>query len=91
MGNWFSNTVYQLRFNIFTLGTRRKFKINNDACTPFKIDKTKLPLTMPQPRANLLPQMLHPGEDKVVKYPTNAQGGGGGMPVLGSDGAIMYM
>ena len=28
---------------------------------------------MPHPRADLLPQMPHPGEDKVVKCPTNAQ------------------
>ena len=25
-----------------------------------------------------LPQMPHPWEDKAVKYPTNARGGGGG-------------
>ena len=36
--------------------------------------KIKLPLTMPHPRADLLPQMPHPGEDKVVKCPTNARG-----------------
>ena len=29
---------------------------------------------MPHPRADLLPQMPHPGEDKVVKCPTNARG-----------------
>ena len=31
---------------------------------------------MPHPRADLLPQIPHPGEDKVVKRPTNARGGG---------------
>ena len=45
---------------------------------------------MPHPRADLLLQMPHPGEDKVVKCPTNAQGrGGGGMRTLGIDGAII--
>ena len=29
---------------------------------------------MPHPRADLLQQMPHPGEDKVVKCPTNARG-----------------
>ena len=66
------------RFNIFILGALRKFKINNLACTSFKIEKIKLPLTMPHPLADLLPQMPHPGEDKVVKCPTNSRGGGGG-------------
>ena len=74
-GILFSNAVYQLSFNIFILGAIRKFKINNEACTSFKIEKRKLLLTMPQPRADLLPQMPHPGEDKVVKCPTNARGG----------------
>ena len=46
--------------------------------TSFKIEKIKLPLTMPHPRADLLPQMPHPREDKVVKFPTNAEGVGGG-------------
>ena len=51
------------RFNIFILGALRKFKINNEACTSFKIEKIKLPLTMPDPTpgADLLPQMPHPG------------------------------
>ena len=30
---------------------------------------------MPHPRADLLQQMPHPGEDKVVKCPTNAPRG----------------
>ena len=59
------------------MGALRKFKINNEACTSFKIEKIKLPLTMPHARADLLPQMPHPGKDKVVKCPTNAAGGGG--------------
>ena len=42
VGIRFSNAVYQLGFNIFTLGALRKFKINNDACTSFKIEKIKL-------------------------------------------------
>ena len=70
----FSNAVYQLSFNILILGALRKFKINNEACTSFKIEKIKLPLTMPHPRADLLSQMPHPGEDKVVKCPKNAWG-----------------
>ena len=52
---WFSNVVYQLSFNIFILGALKKFKINNEACTSFKIEKIKLPLTMPHLRADLLP------------------------------------
>ena len=78
VGIRFSNAVYQLRFNIFILGALRKFKINNKACTSFKIEKIKLPLTMPHRWADLLPQMLHPGKDKVVKCLANAQGGGWG-------------
>ena len=71
----------------------RKFKINNEACTSFKIEKIKLPL-MVLPRANLLPQMPQPGEDKVVKCPTNAPEGSGGwgggaMRAVGIDGAII--
>ena len=72
VGIRFSNVVYQLSFNIFILGALRKFKINNKACTSFKIDKIKLPLTMPHPRADLLSQ-----EDKGVQCLTNAGGGGG--------------
>ena len=53
----------------------------------FKIEKIKLPLTMPHPGADLLPQMPHPGEAKVVKCPTNA-GGGGGACAVGIGGAI---
>ena len=77
VGIRFSNAVYQLSFNffVFIFRTLRKFKINNKACTSFKIEKIKLPLTMPHPRADLLLQMHHPGEDKVVKCPTNARGG----------------
>ena len=41
---------------------------------------------MPHPRADLLPQMPHPGEDKVVKCPTNTAEG---MRVVGIDGAII--
>ena len=74
--------------NIFILGAFRKFKINNKACTSFEIEKIKLPLTMPHPRADLLPQMPHPGEEKVVKFPTNAQGGGE-MHAIGIDRAII--
>ena len=52
-----------------------------------KREKIKLPLTMPHPRADLFPQMPNPKEDKV---PTNARGaGGGGMRVVGIDGAII--
>ena len=65
------------RFHIFILGALRKFELNNEARTSFKIEKIKLPLTMPHPRADLLPRMPHPGEDKVVKCPKNAWGGGG--------------
>ena len=43
-----------------------------------KIEKIKLPLAMPHPLADLLLQMFHPGEDKVVKCPTNTSRGGGG-------------
>ena len=75
----FSNAVYQLSFNIFILEALRKFKINNEACTSFKIENIKLHLTMPHPRADLLRQMPHPGEDKAVKCPTNAQGAGVGV------------
>ena len=75
VGIWFSNVVYQLSFNIFILEALRKFKINNEAGTSFKIEMIKLLLTMPHPRADLLRQMAHPGEDKVVKCPTNARGG----------------
>ena len=50
----------------------------NEACTSFKIEKIKLRLTIPHPRADLLPQMPHPEEDKVVKCPRNTGGGGGG-------------
>ena len=42
---------------------------------------------MPQPPADLLQQMPHPGEDKVVQCLTNAKGGGG-MRNAGIDGAI---
>ena len=41
---------------------------------------------MPHPWAGLLPQMPHPGEDKVVKCPTNARRG---MRAVGIDGAII--
>ena len=72
----FSIKVYHsVVFKIFILGALRKFKINNNACTSFKIENIKLPLTIPHPRADLLPQMPHPGEDKVVKCPTNTRGG----------------
>ena len=54
------------------------FHVGLGACTSFKIKKIKLPLTMPLPRADLLLQMPHPGEGKVVKCPTNARGVGGG-------------
>ena len=57
------------------MGALRKFEINNEACTSFKIEKIKLPLTMTHPRADLLRQMPHPREDKVVKCPTNARWG----------------
>ena len=43
---------------------------------------------MPHPWADLLRQMPHPGEDKAVKCPTNARGGGAGECALGIDGAI---
>ena len=43
MGIRFSNAVYQLSYNIFILGALMKFKINNEACTSFKIEKIKLP------------------------------------------------
>ena len=80
VGIRFSNTVYQLSFNLFffffCIGSSQKFKIRNEAFTSFKIEKIKLPLTMRHPRADLLPQMPHPGEDKVVKCPTNAREGG---------------
>ena len=45
-----------------------------------------MPLTMPHPRADLLQQMPHPGEDKVLKCPTNAWGG---VRAVGIDGAII--
>ena len=85
MGIQFSNAVYQLSFNIFVLGALRKFKRNNEACTSFKIEKIKLPLTMPHPRADLVLQMPHAGVEKVVKCPTNARGG----CAVEIDGAIM--
>ena len=44
----------------------------------FKIKEIKLPLAMSYPRADLLPQMPHPGEDKVVQCLKNARGVGGG-------------
>ena len=56
-----SKAVSQLSFNIFILGALRKFKINNKAFTSFQIENIKLPLTMPNPQADLLPQMPHPG------------------------------
>ena len=64
--------VYQLSFNIFILVALRKFKLNNEACTCFKIEKIRLPLTMPHSRADLLRQMLHSGEDKDVECPGGA-------------------
>ena len=70
----------------FILETLRKLKINNEAYTPFNIEKIKLLLTMPRHRVDLLRQMPHPGEDKAVKCPTNARGGG--VCALGIDGAI---
>ena len=42
-----------------------------------KIEKIKLPLTIPHPWAGLLQQMPHPGEDKVVKCPGYAPPWGG--------------
>ena len=50
-------------------------------------------MAMPHLWADLLPQMPHPGEDKVVKCLTNAPaggggGGGGGMRAVGIDRAI---
>ena len=42
VGIRFSNAVYQLSYNIFILGALMKFKINNEACTSFKIEKIKL-------------------------------------------------
>ena len=67
VGIRFSNTVYQLSFNIFILGALRKFKLNNKACTSFKIEKIKLPLTMPHPRGG-----------KSCKMPDKCPGGWGG-------------
>ena len=64
VGIWFSKAVYQLSFNIFILR----------AISKFKIEKIKLPLTMPHPQADLLLQTPHHGEDKIVKCPINAQG-----------------
>ena len=80
VGIGFSSAVYQLSFSIVILEALRKFKINNEACTSFKIEKIKLPLTMPLPRADLLRQRSHIGEDKVVKCPKmpGRRGGGGG-------------
>ena len=84
--------VYQLSFNIFILGALREFKINNEACTCFKIEKIKLPLTMPHPRADLLWQMPHPGEDKVVqcRQMPRCGGRGKGMHEVGIDRAIRF-
>ena len=70
--------------NIFILEVLRKFKINNEECTSFKIERIKLLLTMPHRRDELLRQIPHPGEDNAVKCPTNARGG---MRALGIDGA----
>ena len=86
--------VLKRGLSTFILGARRKFKINNEACTSFKIEKIKLPLTMSHPRADLLPQMPHPGEDKAVNSRQMPEcgvmggGGGGGMSAVGIDGAI---
>ena len=47
---------------------------------------------MPRPRDDLLPQMPHPREDKVVQCSTNARegvGGGGDISAVGIDGAII--
>lgn len=45
---------------------------------------------MPHPQTDLLQQMSHPGEDKVVRCPTNAPRGGGGlMSRLGIDRGII--
>ena len=43
---------------------------------------------MSHPRADLLLQMPHPGEEKVVKCFTNAREGGGGVRAVGIDGAL---
>ena len=73
---WFSNAAYQLNFNTYIGSTQKLImKRNKEACTSFKIELKKLPLTMPHPWANLLPQMPHRGEDKVAKCPTNAREG----------------
>ena len=61
----------------------------------FKIEKVKFPLTMPHPWADPLQQIPHPGEDKVAKCPSNAQGGGGGggggMHMAGIDKTIIII
>ena len=71
------------------MGALRKFEVNKKVWTSVKIEKIKLSLTMPHPRADLLPQMPHPGEDKGCKNALQMPGGGGGvMRAVGIDGAI---
>ena len=41
-------------FTIFILRALRKFKINNEACTSFKIEKIKLPQEIVRAPDNLL-------------------------------------
>ena len=74
MGIGFSNAVYQLSFNIFILEALRKFKINNETCTSFRIEKIKYAFDDAHSRADLLQQMPHSRDIKAVKCPTNARG-----------------
>ena len=67
-GSGFQTLVINIVFvYFFILVALRKFKVNDEVSTSFKIEKIELPLTVPHPRADLLLQMPHPGVDKVVK------------------------
>ena len=48
-------------------------------------------MAMPHLWADLLPQMPHPGGDKVVKCPTNGGGGGGACAQLELTEPLKYV
>ena len=67
------------RFNIFILGKLRKFKINNKACTSFKIEKTKIAFDNTPPPGWPVTANSPPWGGQSCKLLDKCPGGGGGV------------